>query len=265
MIYSIGDIQIEIASDGEDFLGRKFHSFLSERKDCPSALRISARRANRSPVFDSSEPAPVNVYSKNGKIVIERQDFSGSFDPEAFQASVEITAKYSLESFIRILYSLVLPCMDGLSIHSASLVRNGKAYIFPGTSGAGKTTIARSSSDVTLLSDENSIVRGIGEAPLAYGTPFHGDLEIPGKNVRFPVAGLYFPVKDSENFLERLDTKSALERLLRNVNFFGQDQTLMRKVFSLSYDLVASLPCYDLHFLPDPSFWSCIDEQQGRD
>jgi hypothetical protein len=167
----------------------------------------------------------------------------------------------SFESFLRVLYSLILPDRDGLAIHASSLAKDGKAYMFPGKSGEGKTTIVRLSPDANLLTDEISIVRGIGEEPMAYGTPFHGDLEMPGQNTSAPVAGLYFLVKDKKNYLEELSPKVALRKLLGNIVLFGQDQNLARKAFQLSYELVTSLPCYDLHFLPEPSFWGCINAQ----
>ncbi len=75
MVYLIGDIQIEIISK-EDFLGEKFHPFLLERKDIPSALCLSAYKRSVQPIFSSSEPEPVNVYSRDGKIVIERSEES---------------------------------------------------------------------------------------------------------------------------------------------------------------------------------------------
>lgn len=260
MVYLIGDIQIEIISK-EDFLGEKFHPFLLERKDTHSDLCLSAHKRSIQPIFGSSEPESVNVYSRDGKIVIERTDFSGHLDPDTFEADVEFAAKYSLEAFLRVVYALILPLMDGLSIHASSVVRGGKAYLFPGKSGAGKTTITELASNVTLLTDETSVIRGIGATPIAYGSPFHGTLEIPGDNISAPVAGIYFPVKDKENFLERLSLQAALWKLLPNVNLFGQDHALVEKAFQLSYELAASLPCYNLHFLPEPDFWDCIDAQ----
>jgi hypothetical protein len=45
-------------------------------------------------------------------------------------------------------------------VHAASAVRNGRAFVFAGISGTGKTTISRlAPPDVTLLTDEISYVR----------------------------------------------------------------------------------------------------------
>lgn len=260
----IGNIEIRVIFEEEIHLGRRFAGFLYNGKSS-SALRLKVYNRSK-PLFPGSFPANlVNIYSEDERMVIERGDFNGYLNLNTLEGEVELSSENSFESFLRITYSLILPNKDGLAIHASSLVRDGKAYVFPGKSGVGKTTIVKLSPEAILLTDEISIIRGIGEGPIAYGTPFHGDLGRPGENTSAPIAGLYFPVKDRENYLEELDPKSALEKLLPNVVFFGQDQTLMRKAFHLAYELVASVPCYDLHFLPEPSFWSCIDEQKGRD
>jgi hypothetical protein len=135
----------------------------------------------------------VHVRFENQKIVVERGDLRGRIDLGGFEAEIELSSgtrfspEISLESFMRILYSLILPDRDGVAIHASSLVRNGKAYVFPGKSGAGKTTVVKLSSDATVLTDEISIVREIGRGARAYGTPFHGDLGVPGENVSAPI------------------------------------------------------------------------------
>jgi len=260
MRLNIADMQIRLFGKEKAWEENRFYNFLSKEENSPFRLSL---RADRLP-GKSHPPQPllnnkVEVYSKNGKVFIERWDFKGFLDLRNREVEVELS-KSSFESFLRVIYSLVLPQEDGIAIHASSLMKWGKAYLFPGRSGTGKTTLVRLSPEATLLTDEISIVRGIGVNPVAFGTPFHGDLEIPGENISAPIRGIYFPVKDKRNYLERLSPKRALEKLLPNIVFFGQDQELLRKVFHLSCELVISLPCYDLHFRPEPSFWSLIDE-----
>lgn len=236
---------------------------MSKEEDSRSQLILRAHRlARKSHAPQPSLNNQVDVYSKNGRVFIERWDFRGFLDLKNGKAEVKLFEKTSFESFLRVIYSLILPQEDGIAIHASSLVKDEKAYVFPGKSGTGKTTLVRLSPDATLLTDEISLVRGIGVDPVAFGTPFHGDLGIPGQDTSAPISGLYFPVKDKKSYLKKLSPKRALEKLLPNVVFFGEDQELLRRLFHLSGELAISLPCYDLHFLPEPSFWSLINEQK---
>lgn len=263
MILDVGNTQIKVLGKERAWEVDRFCNFLSNEEDSAPALSVKTYKKCSSSV--PSQPLlnnQVDVCSKNGRIFIERWDFRGFLDLKRRKAEVELSSKSSFESFLRVIYSLILPQEDGIAIHASSLMKDGKAYLFPGKSGTGKTTLVRLSPDVTLLTDEISIVRGIGAEPVSFGTPFHGDLGMPGENISAPISGLYFPVKDNKSYLEKLSPKRALEKLLPNIVFFGQDQKLLRKVFHLSCELAISLPSYNLHFRPDPSFWSLIDEQE---
>lgn len=74
-----------------------------------------------------------------------------------------------------------------------------------------------------------------------------------------PITGIYFPIKDKENYVQNLSPRQALERLLPNVVFFARDSEFSKQLFNLCYDLVSKVPAYELHFLPEPLFWRCID------
>src|SRR4029077_15516862 len=91
----------------------------------------------------------------------------------------------------------------GFLLHSASAIRNGKAFLFAGVSGAGKTTISRlAPPGVALLSDEISYVRRQDHGYTAFGTPFTGELAKLGENTSAPVAALYLLAQGSENRID---------------------------------------------------------------
>ena len=50
--------------------------------------------------------------------------------------------EYALDSLLRILLTAILLPQRGFLLHAASAVRDGRAYIFVGRSGSGKSTIA---------------------------------------------------------------------------------------------------------------------------
>jgi hypothetical protein len=146
-----------------------------------------------------------------------------------------------------------------LLIHAASVVRHGRGYLFPGVSGAGKTTLARLSEDATLLSDELSIAEACEGGPSVHGTPFSGELARPGEPASAPLAGIYFPRHAAEHTLTPLGERAALARLLPTVMSFAREADVVARAFEVAADLVARVPCFVLDFRRDPGFWEVIE------
>ena len=166
----------------------------------------------------------------------------------------------SLNSFLRFIFSLFLLKNNGFLFHASSLIRNGKGYIFPGKSGSGKTTIAKLSDDSTILTDELSLVRLMDGDYYIFGTPFSGELEVFGENTKALLSGVYFPIKDKENYIKEVSKAKSLQMLLPNVGFKGSyDKYLNEEIFNIVYEFTMSLNAYELPFLPEPSFWRSID------
>ncbi len=92
---------------------------------------------------------------------MRRGDFRAHWDPSAGRGHIRQSANpYSIDSVLRIVHTLILAREGGFLLHSAGAIRNGRAFLFSGVSGAGKTTISRlAPPDVTLLTDEVSYIR----------------------------------------------------------------------------------------------------------
>jgi hypothetical protein len=108
-----------------------------------------------------SDAEEARVRLEGRRWVMERGDFRAEWDPERRQGWVRQSPNpYSIDSVLRILHSLLLAREGGFLVHAASAIRNGRAFLFAGVSGAGKTTISRlAPPDVVLLTDEISYVR----------------------------------------------------------------------------------------------------------
>jgi hypothetical protein len=171
---------------------------------------------------------------------------------------------YSLDSVLRIVHSLILAERGGFLLHSASAICDGRAYLFSGLSGAGKTTMTRlAPPDVTLLSDEVSYVRPTPQGYSAFGTPFSGELAKSGENCSAPIAGLFFLAQGPENLLDELPSEEAVRRLMRNILFFAEDRTLVEKLFATACDFVTRVPVRRLTFYPDARIWEKIRTVHG--
>ena len=202
----------------------------------------------------------VRVERRGASWCLRRGDFLAEWDPAQGQGRIQQTANpYSIDSVLRIVHTLILARERGFLLHAASAIRGGRAFLFSGVSGAGKTTISRlAPPDVTLLTDEISYIRRVGEAYHACGTPFSGELQQSGENCSAPIQSLFFLRHGPENKIEPVTRVDALRGLMRNILFFAEDQELVESIFHAACEFVERVPARRLTFLPDARVWSMI-------
>ena len=208
----------------------------------------------------SPNPDDLCVTQHRGRWCLTRGDFRAEWEPASRRGWIRQSANpYSIDAILRILHTLVLAREGGFLMHSASAIRNGKAFLFAGVSGAGKTTISRlAPPDATLLTDEISYVRKQDAGYVAFGTPFTGELAKLGENVSAPVAALYLLAQGPENRIDPLAAGEAARSLLANVLFFAEDEELVRSAFYSAFEFVSRVPVSRLTFVPDTRVWELI-------
>ena len=191
---------------------------------------------------------------------LRRGDFRAHWDPRVGRGRIRQSPNpYSIDSVLRIVHTLILAREGGFLLHSAGAIRNGRAFLFSGVSGAGKTTISRlAPPDVTLLTDEVSYVRRDGDGYRACGTPFAGELARVGENCSAPIGCLFFLHQGTANKIEPLAKPEAIRRLMRNILFFAEDADLVNKVFQSACDFVERVPVRRLTFFPDSRVWDMV-------
>jgi len=210
----------------------------------------------------SADPdADVRVTQRAGRWTLERGDFHAEWEPALRRGRIRQTANpYSIDAVLRIVHTLVLAQeRSGLLLHAASAIRGGKAFLFAGVSGAGKTTISRlAPPDVTLLTDEISYVRKRDSGYVAFGTPFTGELAKLGENVSAPVSRLYLLAQGPANRMDPVAPGQAARELLANVLFFAEDQELVQRTFHAACEFLDRVPVSRLTFAPDARVWEMI-------
>ena len=212
------------------------------------------------PPADTDPSADVRVTHSAGRWTLLRGDFRAEWEPAARRGWIRQTSNpYSIDAVLRIVHTLVLAREGGLLLHSASAIRNGRAFLFAGVSGAGKTTISRlAPPDATLLTDEISYIRRRGDGYVAFGTPFAGELAKLGENVFAPVAALYLIVHGAENRIDPVSPGEAARALLANVLFFAEEEQLVQAAFHAAFEFVSRVPVSRLTFVPDSRVWELI-------
>jgi hypothetical protein len=212
------------------------------------------------PERDLSDEEELRVWLKDGVWYLERGDFRAHWDPRIGRGRIlQALSPYAIDSVLRVVHTLIQAREGGFLLHGASAIRNSRAFLFSGVSGAGKTTISRlAPSDAILLTDEISYIRRDGEGYRACGTPFAGELARLGENAAAPIDRLFFLAKGPANRIEPVATSEALRMLLRNILFFADDSELVKMVFRSACEFLARVPVYRLTFYPDTRVWDLI-------
>jgi hypothetical protein len=190
----------------------------------------------------------------------QRGDFGAMWDARAGRGHIrQCPNPYSIDTVLRITHSLLLAEEGGFLVHAASAIRGGRAFLFAGVSGAGKTTTARlAPPDATVLTDEISYVRREAGTYKAYGTPFAGELARVGANTSAPLETLYLLVQGPENFIRPVPKIDAARALLRHVLFFAEDREMVSRVFDSVLAFVSCVEVAELVFTPDARAWELI-------
>jgi hypothetical protein len=258
IVIEIGGVSVRVRSDDSAFLhllANRYIGFISAKQHVEFEFDVDLTAPGQIGADDN-----VHVRQRSGRWLLERGDFRAEWDSASKIGSIRQSSNpFSIDSILRIVHTLALSRQGGFLLHAASVVRNGRAFLFAGVSGAGKTTIASLAPEsAVLLTDEISYVREQDGGYSAFGTPFTGELNRVGDNVSATVAALYLLVKGPKNQIEPVAHVEACRALLASLLFFAEDADLVRSVFHSACEFVTRVPVYRLMFLPDVRVWEMI-------
>ncbi len=248
VVVEIGGLPIRLRSDDPAFIRMiqdRYAGYVSSSDDASFEFDVEL-----APPGTESGDEDVRVTWDSGRWLMERGDFRAEWNPSTARGRIQQTINpYSLDSVLRIVHTLLLARKGGFLVHASSAIRNGRAFLFSGVSGAGKTTMAKlAPPDAALLTDEYTAV----------GTPFYGELARVGENLRAPVECVYLLAKGPENKIEPIVGADAVRSLLENILFFARDPEFVKLVFDAALDFVNRVPIRRLTFAPDARVWELI-------
>jgi hypothetical protein len=254
---TVGGIPVTVRSTSN-----AFHALLAERYAgfCATTASGADLEVEITETRFGDPDADLDVKRDGALWRMQRGDFQAEWNAETRCGRIRQTCNpYSMDSVLRIVHSLILAEEGGFLLHAASAIRNRKAFLFSGVSGAGKTTISRlAPPDATLLTDEVSFLRPDNGSYRAWGTPFAGELAKLGENCSAPVATLFLLAKGPEHRVEPVSQLQATRALIRNILFFAHDAELVQRVFESACRFVGTVPVQRLTFRTDASVWDLI-------
>lgn len=197
-------------------------------------------------------PPRCEAYLYNGslspEIVINEENYRANRYPGA---SDEVIAY--MESAYQFYKELVN--FDGFYIHASAVVVDGKAYLFSGFPGAGKSTHTRNwlkefGEKAVIINDDKPALRRIDGVWYAYGTPWCGKDGI-NQNQMAPVAGLCFLVKAPHNKIRRISAFEAAQRVLGQTIYKFQNPEVLHKMLGHMDLFLKEIPIFEMENLPN--------------
>lgn len=138
-------------------------------------------------------------------------------------------AATALTSMLRIVFAQAILPYDAVSVHASTVLNDGKAFLFMGKSGTGKSTHSalwlRHIEGTELLNDDNPIVRIIDGKALVYGSPWSGKTPCY-RNESAPVAAMVRLKQGPRNRFESKEDIAAFGALLPGCSVLRQDGRL---------------------------------------
>ena len=163
--------------------------------------------------------------------------------------------RFAIDNAAMLIYAFRTVSLNTLLFHSSVTVRDGKAYMFLGHSGTGKSTHSRqwlaAFEEAWLLNDDNPVVRisESGEVRV-YGSPWSGKTACyVAKDA--PVQALVQLAQAPENKIERLRMTQAYPYILASVSGLKILPESMDAIYGSIARLLELCPVYRLECLPD--------------
>lgn len=156
----------------------------------------------------------------------------------------------------RIFYGKLLE-HDGIYLHSSAIALDGRAYLFSGPSGMGKSTHTRLWQQTfgpaaQVFNDDRPVLRCLNDTWYAYGTPWCGKDNI-NINMKVPLAGICFLEQSQENAIRRLSQAEALSRIISQTMRYFKSEERLDLMLGHVERLTKMIPVYELKNRPEPA------------
>ncbi len=252
-------------------------------------LAIALRRAGvvsflRLPSGSEPETYRLGSRAARGRLALWSYEFAGWVEPAARRAMLAVVEEdgplfeRGLENFLRIMTASFILEHGGFLFHASGVVRGGRAYVFFGPSGAGKTTVTHLSKPIgapgenrgghvvgagdTVLSDDLTLVIRRGDRYEACGIPFGlAHHRVPETGGSFPIASFNRLVQSRRVARERIDGARAVAEVASCLPFVMQETRQAERALQAVARALESIPVHRLEFRKDDGFWDVVEER----
>ncbi|MBZ4652497.1 MAG: hypothetical protein JG761_1297 [Proteiniphilum sp.] len=160
-----------------------------------------------------------------------------------------------LNSFLMIAYTLAAAPLKTVKLHASVIEREGKAILFLGNSGTGKSTHTRLWQEhipgSRLLNDDEPVVRIMeDESVRVFGSPWSGSTPCY-RNISAEVVAFVRLYQHPENKLTPIKGIAAFTALFQSAAILRSDEQHHERLFGNVTEIIERVPFYRLDCRPD--------------
>ena len=178
-----------------------------------------------------------------------------SLDYKQGKILVKDNWQFGVNNAIMVMYALATSNSLTALFHSSVVSYQGRAYMFLGHSGTGKSTHSslwlKHIEGTELVNDDNPVVRiGDDGRAVVYGSPWSGKTPCY-RNVSYPLGGIVLLSQAPQNKIERLKGIQAYAALVQSISGSRWDQRIADGLHETENALASKVPVWHLACLPD--------------
>ena len=161
---------------------------------------------------------------------------------------------YVVNNSLMMMYTFITSDKMTTLFHSSVVSYQGKAYMFLGKSGTGKSTHSqlwlKHIEGTELVNDDNPVVRIIDGEARVYGSPWSGKTPCY-RNVDFPIGGIVKLKQAPHNEIRRLKPVEAYVAMAMSISGLRWKKQMGDGLHQTENLLTATVPIWHLSCLPD--------------
>ena len=259
-VFDIAGVPCRVECEHEGFRGVLLSRYADFASNDPPGISVRVEVTEPPGEAPASGSGPfARIAGTDGGLSIDGVGFRGRFDERSGRGWITQPPNPSpLETFLTAIYAGRLLREGGFFLHAAAIVAGSGAHVFFGPSGSGKTTVAGLVGE-GVITDETAAIRPSGGGYRVSGVPWRG------QPLSAPLAGLFRLRKASDTSFIRLSPVEAVRQLLPSVLFARPDAPEIDRFLEIAGDLVTRVPCYEMRFTPDRSFWEGMPGRRQRE
>ena len=204
-------------------------------------------------VYHNADIITVSVTHSN-----TTHNFNISADKKTVTTDLTLIQHYEhqfLAYFLRAAYGLAAANHQTIKLHASVIEKDGKALVFMGKSGTGKSTHSRNwlkfVPGCQLLNDDEPIIRILNDGSVrVYGAPWSGSTPCY-ENASAKVAAFVRLYQNTENKLTPLKGVHAFASLYQSVAILRSDKENKELIITIVNNILEQTPIYKLDNRPN--------------